>query len=99
MNETLNSIISFIVGFFIGAFMLAIAKLFGKRGTDANSERIEELERGAAEANRTLREEERRTDTILEDQAADNRRSGEINRRVDELIQRAEKILKRESSD
>lgn len=99
MNETLNSIVSFIVGFFIGAFMFAVAKLFGKRGADTNSERIEELERGAAKDNRALGEEERRTDTILEDQAADNRRSGEINRRADELIQRAEEILKRESSD
>lgn len=99
MNETLHSIISFIVGFFVGAFMLAVAKLFGKRGADTNSERIEELEQGAAEDNRALGEEERRTDTILEDQAEDNRRSGETNRRINELIQRAEEILKGKSSD
>lgn len=99
MNETLRSIIFGTIGFFIGAFMFAIAKLFGKGGANTNSERIEELERGAAENNRTLGEEERRTDAILEDQAADNRRSGEINRRANELIQRAEEILKGKSSD
>lgn len=99
MNETLNSIYNIGGGILVGIILCTVYKFFGKGRADADNQRIEELKRGAAEDNRTLGEEERRTDTILEDQAADNRRSGEINRRADELIQRAEEILKGKSSD
>lgn len=99
MNETINSIFNIGGGILVGIILCAVYRLFGKRRADTNSERIEELERGTAEDNRTLGEEERRTDAILKDQAADYRRSGETNRRINELIQRAEEILKGKSSD
>ena len=98
MHETINSIFSIGGGILVGIILCTAYKLFRKGRADTDNQRIEELERGAAEDNRTLGEEERRTDTILEDQAADNRQSGEINRRARELIKRAEEILKGKSS-
>lgn len=99
MHETISSIFSIGGGILVGIILCTAYKLFGKGRADTDNQRIEELEQGTAEDNRTLGEEERRTDSILEDQAADNRRSGEANRRAGELIQRAEEILKGKSSD
>ena len=99
MHETINSIFSIGGGILVGIILCTAYKLFRKGRAGTDNQRIGELERGAAEDNRTLGEEERRTDAILEDQAADNRQSGEINRRARELIKRAEEILKGKSSD
>lgn len=107
MNETASVIIWIIVCCGLAIVVFLIAKFFGKRRTDKNSERARDLNERAGENNRSLEEKERRTRELIEESRAEIERAGELierqaddyrtaeknNRRAKELIGKAKDIL------
>lgn len=111
MNEKISSTIW--IGFccVVSFVVFYITKLFGKRGAGSDSGRIERDCGRAADNNRELSEEERRTRIKLEEaeranqraadvirqQTEDYRRAAENNRRAKELVNQAKEILSSDS--
>lgn len=107
MNEKISSFIWVGVCCAVSFVVFYLTKLFGKRGTDSDCERIKRDCGRAADNNRELADEERRTRIKLEEaeranqraadvirqQTEDYRRAAENNRRAKELINKAEEIL------
>lgn len=107
MNETTSIIIwiAFCCGLAVVVFIAA--KLYGKRGTDKNTDRARDLNERAGEDNRSLEEKERRARELIEESRAEVERSRELverqaddyraaeenNRRTKELIGKAKDIL------
>ena len=110
MNEKVSTFIGYFVCGAVAAVLFFIGKALGKGGANSNIERIEELERRAADHNRERTEEELRARGLIREAAennrraaeliggttADNRRAAEIAGRAAELIKRATEILKKE---
>lgn len=107
MNEKVSTIIWIIICCGLALVVFFLAKLYGKRGTDKDSERARDLNERAGEDNRSLEEKERRTRELIEESRAEIERAGELierqaddyraaeknNRRAKELIGKAKDIL------
>lgn len=107
MNERVYDFLMCAMCFGIAFVVYFILFFFRKRRIDRDYNRAQGLEQRAGEDNRALAEEERRTGELIQgagennqragelitDQAEDNRRAAENNRRIRELISRAETIL------
>ncbi len=97
MNETCSVVLSTSLCWIIAIVVFVVTRVFSKRGTGSDYKRAERDCGRAADNNRELAEQERRTGEIISEQAEDNRRAGENNRRAKELINRAKEILSSDS--